>query len=527
MRTVPGLIEIAAVTPLGVTARPPIGDVVGLLDAAEATHPERAFLIGDVRLSYRQAAELTRRAAAWLARAGVRRGDRVLIVAANRVEVILLVLAAVRLGAIFAILHEATRPRSLAPILAQVRPIVTAFDRSTAPLASLASDTITVGLDGEPVAPGGARAEELFQSPETQLPALSFSRTDPLGLVYTSGSTGVPRGVVVSHSNVVFTTAAIQERLRYRASDVVGVFLPLSFDYGLYQVFLAANVGAALFLGQPGSSGPPLLKLVHEHAITVLPVVPSMVGSLIKLLDRTGAALPSLRCLTSTGDHLPEQQVEELRRRLPGTQIYPMYGLTECKRVSILLPEEWPSRRRSVGRPLIGTTVQVIGPDGHPLPPETPGEIVVSGRHVTLGYWQAPDETCQRFGSVEPTPERQLRTGDVGWLDATGFLYVLGRADSLLKHRGFRISAAEVEAEACRVPGVLEAGLVATPGDELHLAVRTTGDGIDADRIRRHLLSQLEWFKVPERIHLVDDLPRTPNQKLDRRELAALLSGGS
>jgi len=521
---VPSLIQFPEIADEGAIrwAAPDIQDVVGLLDAAESVFADRDFLLGSERLTYRSVGDLSRRAAGWLARAGVRPGDRVLVIAANQIEVILIALAAWRLGAVITLLHEETTRRNLKRVADEIRPIVSVFDPSTIGLAELVADSILVAIGPDPRLGQVVPVQELFAAADAVLPPVSRAPDDPVCLIFTSGTSGEPRGVVVSHDNVLFTTAAIQERLGYRADDVVGLFVPLSFDYGLYQLFLAANVGASLYVGKPESVGPAILQLIEHHNISVLPAIPSLIGSLLKLLDRDTETLPKLRCVTSTGDHLPVPQVEALQMRLPRARIFPMYGLTECKRVSILLPEELARKQGTVGRPLTGTTARVVGPTGDFVSPGVPGELVVGGRTVALGYWQEPGETARRFRVNNRTGERELWTGDICQIDEDGFLRVLGRTDALLKHRGFRISSAEIELEACSAPGVVEAGVVRSTKGELHLFARVAEDSSGPARIRQLLRDNLEWFKVPEHVHVVDDLPRTLNGKIDRTELEAI-----
>jgi acyl-coenzyme A synthetase/AMP-(fatty) acid ligase len=524
MSLAPGVIQLPEIADEGavLSAAPEILDVVGLLDAAESVFADRNFLLGSERLTYRRVGDLSRRAAGWLARTGVRPGDRVLIIAANQIEVILIAIAAVRLGAVITLLHEETTSRNLKRVTDQIRPVVSVFDPSTIGLAGLVADSIVVAIGPNPRLARVVPVQDLFAAADAVLPAVSRAPADPVCLIFTSGTSGEPRGVVVSHDNVLFTTAAIQERLRYRADDVVGLFVPLSFDYGLYQLFLAANVGASVYVGRPDSAGPAILQLIERHNVSVLPAIPSLIGSLLKLLHRDTETLPKLRCVTSTGDHLPVPQVEALQRKLPCAQIFPMYGLTECKRVSILLPEELARKPGTVGRPLTGTTVRVVGPSGDFLSPGLPGELVVGGRTVALGYWQAPAETARRFRLNNRTGERELWTGDICQIDEDGFVRVLGRTDALLKHHGFRISSAEIEMEACGAPGVVEAGLIRSAKGELHLFARIVEDNGGPARIRQLLRDNLEWFKVPEHVHVVDELPRTLNGKIDRAELEAI-----
>ncbi len=507
------------------SADPTLRDVLSFLDAAESPFPERDFLVSDERLTYRRVGELSRRAAASLASAGVRHGDRVLLTAGNQVDVVLITLAALRLGAIVALLHEGTTRRNLKRVVEQIEPAVAVLDRSTVDLRDVLPGWLVIGIDTEPELAGVLPVQQLFAAGHTTLPHVSVAPDDPVFLIFTSGSSGEPRGVIVSQDNVIFSTGAIQERLAYERDDVVGLFVPLAFDYGLYQIFLAANVGASIYVGQPSSVGPAILRLIERHHVSVLPAVPSLIGSLLKLLDRGTEILPDLRCITSTGDHLPAPHIERLQQRLPGAKIFPMYGLTECKRVSILLPQELTDRKGTVGRPLTGTKVRVVSPAGDALPAGVSGELVVTGRNVTLGYWQHTDETQRRFRVNEGTGERELWTGDICEVDKEGFVRVLGRNDALLKHQGFRISSAEVELEACRFHHVVEARLVCSAKGELHLFARLSGENGGPAGIRQLLSNNLEWFKVPEHVHVVDDLPRTLNGKTDRTELQALANG--
>jgi acyl-CoA synthetase (AMP-forming)/AMP-acid ligase II len=225
--------------------------------------------------------------------------------------------------------------------------------------------------------------------------------------------------------------------------------------------------------------------------------------------------------ITTTGDFLPETTRTALGTLLPRTALYPMYGLTECKRVSILLPHEQVTHRGSVGRPLDGTEVFTTDDRGR-LPPGAVGEIVVRGENVTLGYWrdaEATDEVFRR--SDDGVPE--LRTGDLGAVDADGFLRVVGRQDSLVKRNGFRISLVEIEEAALAETSVRDAAAVLEAGSaRLHLFVAPAVPGA-ASRLRERLADDLEPHKLPNEIHVLRTLPRTANGKIDRRTLTAAL----
>lgn len=479
------------------------------LEQASARWPDRPLLDdGASVLSYADAAQRTAALAGWLQQLGLRAGDRLLIAAPNRLELPLLAFAALRLGAIFSLLPAQLQPAGLVKILDQCAPALLLLDASTAPLAVAAEGRCPVArLDhagsGEPNAPANPGAD------------------DPAFLVFTSGSTGTPRGVILSHGNVAFVTPAIQARLQYQEQDRIGVLLPLAFDYALYQLFLACQSGACMVLGRPEQVGPGLPQWLEQQRIRVLPGVPTLFAALLRLLEHRPRALPELRLLSNTGERLPPAQIDRLQQRLPQARIFPMYGLTECKRVSILLPGERATHPDSVGRALDGTRVFAVDADGRVLPPGSPGEIAVQGPHLSPGYWNAPEETAARFRSVEGV--RTLFTGDRGLVDAEGFLSFEARADFLIKHRGTRLNPAEVEEAALTLPGVTAAGCAKDEaGDLLHLFLTVRGAAPEPAAVLAGLATVLERAKLPDRVHVLEELPRTANQKLDRKALRAL-----
>ncbi|MCE9671613.1 acyl--CoA ligase [Myxococcus stipitatus] len=503
-----------------------------LLDDAARLHGDRPFLRDErTCFTYVELASASRRLGGWLAGQGLRRGDRAVILTRNRVEVALAAFATARIGGAFTVLHGGLREAGLRRILAQVTPAVAFLDESTAHLASAFEGVPIVWVGGGAVPATGHGLERILETGRAECPPFTGVDVDPVCLVYTSGSTGAPRGVTLSHDNILFVVAAIQARLQYTREDVVGVFLPLSFDYGLYQVFLAAQVGATVFVGGAELAGPALVTTLERQRVTVLPGVPTLFAALLKLLERRGAGGLRLRALTNTGAHLPSGHVALLRQRLPGVAVFPMYGLTECKRVSILLPEEVEAHPGSVGRALPGTEAMILDEEGRELPPGEVGELVIQGRHVALGYWGAPEETALRYRLHPRGLGRVLYSGDLFRMDAEGFLQFVGRKDFLLKRRGFRLHPLEIEDVACALPGVAEAGVVQeADSDRLHLFVTATG-GPDAPPGREAgvldaLASRLEAHKVPDRVHWVPELPRTPNGKLDRAALSTWVERG-
>ncbi|MEU8001122.1 class I adenylate-forming enzyme family protein [Catellatospora sp. NPDC049111] len=479
--------------------------VHGLLDAAAARHPDRpAVMTTEASLSYGELAACSRRIAAVLHGRGVRTGDRVLLLGHNGHALVAAIHAVSRLGAAFVVVSTTVRPFQLRHMLADAGPAAVLADAEFHQLLAEAGNTAPVVTL---VAAAGAAEADFPQAPA------DAGRT--AALIYTSGSTAMPKAVVSTHANIGFATRAIQQRLQLRPDDVVGCFLPLAFDYGLYQVFLACSAGATLTLGTMADVGPGLLRRMHQWGVTVLPAVPSILSVLLSLLRRGPSGVPPLRALTNTGAHLPAGHVEQLRALLPGIAVYPMFGLTECKRVSILLPGETPARPDSVGRPLDGTRCEIVDEDGRVLPPHAVGQLVVYGPHVMAGYWRAPELTARRFGTG-PGGEPALFTGDLCAMDEHGFLYFHGRQDDIYKHRGFRVSTVEVEAAALDIAGIDAAAVVPHGGDGPVLYV--TGEH-DAAHVLAQLRTRLDDYKVPVAVRVVEQLPVTGNGKVDRRAL--------
>jgi acyl-coenzyme A synthetase/AMP-(fatty) acid ligase len=271
-------------------------------------------------------------------------------------------------------------------------------------------------------------------------------------------------------------------------------------------------------------AGPELVRVLDAQGVTVLPGVPTLFAALLKMLARSPHPLPRLRALTNTGDRLPRAHIEQLRARLPTASVFPMFGLTECKRVSIMLPEELDAHPDSVGRALAGTEVRIVDDAGQTLPPGETGELVVRGRHVALGYWRAEAESQLRFRRANGQA-RELWSGDYCRMDAEGFLYFHGRRDALLKHRGFRISPLEIEEAACQIAGVSEAGVVQSDADgALHLFVCLHEPGLTTHAIVADLRGRLEPVKIPDHVHVVNALPKTANRKTDRNQLKQQLA---
>lgn len=485
-----------------------------LLDTAAARHPDApAITAGQRTDSYADLAARSRRAAGWLTARGIGRRDRVVVLTHDHGLQVPVLFGCARIGAIFVLLHEELADPTVLHVLTDTEPALLITDRPAA-----ATEARRLGV---PVVPATAARDGVDVTDPVDPPRpLSV---DPVCLIYTSGSTGLPNAVVSTHGQMVFAARAIQSQLRYGPGDVVFSLLPLSFDYGLYQIFLAALGGAHVHLGSAQDAGMVLLRRLRDVGATVLPALPALAAILARLLERYGGTV-DLRLITNTGADLPGPTLTRLRRLLPALRVQLMFGLTECKRVSIMPPDGDLARPGACGRPLPGTEVRVVDDDGAPLPPGGIGEIVVRGPHVMAGYWRRPELTARRFHRSDDLFV-ELRSGDYGYLDGDGYLYFVGRRDDIYKSRGFRVSATEVEAAALRVPGVAAAALLAPTGQRPEPVLFAVTD-LDEPTFRERLREQLEHYKVPRHCELVDALPLNQNGKTDKKALAARAGAG-
>ncbi|MBT2383360.1 class I adenylate-forming enzyme family protein [Streptomyces sp. ISL-11] len=486
----------------------------GLLDTAAHDHPDRpAVSDRTTTVTYRELAAASRRVAAWLDGQGLTAGDRVVAVCPPSVPVAALVFGAVRHGLVFSVLHEQVRGSALDHVLGDCEPALLISDDAAARQAA--------GERGIPARTVGALAGAMTDGAESAGPARAPLTVDPVCLIYTSGTTSRPKAVVSTHQQVVFAARAIQERLGYRPDDVVYCPLPLSFDVGLYQLFLGACAGAHVHLGDAAQAGPLLVRNLARTDATVLPAVPAVAEGLARMLRRGTTALPRLRLLTSTGAAMPPEALATLRERLPDLRVQLMFGLTECKRIAIMPPDGDLARPGACGLPLAGTEVFTVDDKGGRLPPGELGEFVVRGPHVMAGYWRRPELTAERFLRDEGLFP-QLRTGDYGWIDDDGYLYFDGRRDDIYKERGFRVSTTEVESAARRVAGV-ESAAVLAPTQERSAALAVVGD-VRPEEVLVAMREEIEEFKIPRRCAVLPAFPLNGNGKVDRKALALLLA---
>ena len=501
-----------------------------LLASAEEAPDRTAVITHDERVSYAELLDRARRIAVVLQDRGVERGDRVAIFMDNSVTAVAAIYGASMAGGAFMFVNPQTKQDKLRYILNDSgTSAMIADDRlvSIAEGAAAGAPALRVLLATRGDAPRSGSVEDLED-------ALAATRHGPrsvgsialdlAALVYTSGSTGNPKGVMLSHQNMVFTTESLIEYLRLSSADRILNVLPLAFDYGLYQAIMAIRLAATLVL-EPSFAFPAhVVTRVQEEGVTVIPGVPTVFARLIALHRSHPITMPTVRTITNTAAHLPDDYVPILHQMSPGAAVYKMYGLTECKRVSYLDPDLIGDRPASVGKAIPGTEVQVLDDDRRPVAAGERGVLYVRGPHVMMGYWNLPEETARVLVPGRYHGERMLCTHDVFRMDADGFLYFVGRKDDIIKSRGEKVSPVEVENVLHGIPGVREAAVIGVPDDVLGEAVRAyvvMSDGAVADEraFRRQCMARLENHMVPRDVVFLDELPKTSSGKVRKQSL--------
>ncbi|MGZ4968618.1 MAG: class I adenylate-forming enzyme family protein [Methylobacter sp.] len=503
--------------------------------ATAARRPDHTALVaGDIRISYREVADYACRLAHALRMRGVRRGDRVAIFMDNTWQCALSIYGVLLAGGVFVVVNVQTKSDKLAFILCDsdarvllsesnlVRVFGPAAEQLPALQILTAGNISTLPSDTESL------DHALTDMPTTPPPQSSIS-LDLASLIYTSGSTGEPKGVMHSHQSMLFALQSLVEYLRLDDTDRLLCVLPLAFDYGLYQWLMTVYTGSTLVLERSFAYPAQVFNALEAEDVTVFPGVPTIFAMLLAAHERQALSFTKIRRVTNTAAALPANFNARLREIFPNADIYRMYGLTECKRVSYLPPEQIEQKPESVGIAIPGTEVMVLDQTGQPVKPGAVGTLHVRGSHVMLGYWKQPEKTAHMLKSGPLPGERLLCTHDLFTVDEDGYLYFIGRTDDIIKSRGEKISPLEVETALYSIQGIREAAVLGIPDLLLGQAVIAfvsliEENSLSGGQIKKLCGDKLEAFMVPKQVMILPELPKSANNKTDKKALAALFS---
>lgn len=508
-------------------------------EAAARTPDGPALIYQRTQTSYGELARHIASTASGYVRLGLGHQERVAVFLEKRTETVVALFAAAAAGAVFVPINPLLKPDQVAYILrdCNVRILVTSRDRYALLAESLRDchDLHTVV-----VVDGGATSTDShwhavdWTALHSEHPAILHRviDTDMVGILYTSGSTGKPKGVVLSHQNMVAGAQSVASYLGNRQDDRLLAVLPLSFDYGLSQITTAFWSGACAVLMNyllPRD----VLRTAERDEITGLAAVPPLWVQLAQLEWPT-AVKGRLRYITNSGGKMPGSVVTALRNKLTSTKVFLMYGLTEAFRSTYLPPSELDRRPDSIGKAIPNAEVMVVREDGSPCAPGEPGELVHRGALVSLGYWNDPAKTAERFRPEPnqpagiPVVRLAVWSGDTVQMDDEGYLYFVARKDDMIKTQGYRVSPTEVE-EVLYATGLLtEAVAIGVPHPTQGQAIvavvvpRSAAD-FDAELVLSQCRQRLPAFMVPALVKSYASLPRNPNGKIDRKHLAGEL----
>lgn len=514
--------------------------------AAQGQGSRPALLFRDTVLSYAELAEQVENAARGLLAEGLGAAERVAIYLPKQPETVVGIFATAAAGGCFVPVNPVLKPRQVSYILrhSQARVLITSAQRLQQLAAELpaCSDLHTLVL----VDTLAAERRETLASELRGLNVIEWQAllaaparaphrridTDMTALLYTSGSTGNPKGVVLSHRNMVAGARSVAEYLENTADDRLLAVLPLSFDAGLSQITTAFSVGASVVLMDyllPRD----VLKAVARYAVTGLAAVPPLWNQLLQLAWPDEVA-DTLRYVTNTGGAMPVASTRALQDKLPHTRVFLMYGLTEAFRSTYLPPEQVQQRPQSIGKAIPNAEILVVNEAGELCAANEPGELVHRGALVALGYWNDPEKTAERFRPAPgqdpalPLAEIAVWSGDQVVRDEEGYLYFVSRKDDMIKTSGYRVSPTEVE-EVAYLSGLIGgAAALGLPHAQLGQAIAlvvTPAAQANNETLERELLAvcqrELPNFMVPARVIVRAALPHNQNGKIDRRALNA------
>ena len=493
--------------------------LVANLIAAAARFPDRcAVQDGTTRLSYGELLNQAASIASHLREQGLQQGERVALILPNSAEFVAAYYGVLMAGGVAVLLNAAGKSRDFAAWLRDCEPTFVLLDPrladAAASIAELPRPAVVWKTSGDASAAFGLSIPR--QSFAVQAPC---NQDDPACILYTSGTTSRPKGVVLSHGNLASNTASIAEYLQLAAQDSIVTVLPFYYSYGSSVLHSHVLVGARLILEKNFVYPHAVIESLARERATGFAGVPSTFALLLSRVKLHDYDLLSLRYVTQAGGAMSAAITQQLREALPNASVFVMYGQTEATaRLSYLPPQHLERKLGSVGVAIPGVTLEVRNEQGGPAAIDEVGEVWARGPNVMLCYWRNEQATA------DVKRDGWLKTGDMGRMDSEGYLYLAGRRSDMIKSGAHRIHPQDIEDVIAELPQVREVAVVGVDDPILGQAIRAFVALADAAvltpmQIQAHCRERLANYKIPKTVTIVASLPRTASGKIRRAEL--------
>jgi long-chain acyl-CoA synthetase len=483
-----------------------------------AVDSQIALIDNDTPVTYVALIQQMHAIAATLQQASVGVGDKVGIFADNSAFWVASYLATIRLGAVAVPFSAVIAPPHLKDVLDYIDSKVMIFSKRYLRkyAKSIPTDTTIIVEDVTLAGELGITATQIVAAANPIASVHVNTATQLAALMFTSGSTGKPKAVMVSHENIIANTTSIIQYLHLIQQDRILCVLPFYYCFGTSLLHTHLRVGGSLVLSE---FWPPVIRKIIEYECTGFAGVPSTYQLLLRNSEIAALTFPTLRYVQQAGGKLAPVFIQELVKALPSTEIFVMYGQTEATaRLGYLPPAELQRKAGSIGKAVPGVTLEIVGTEGETLLPQQEGEIVASGASITLGYWKDPDTTAQTYRNG------RLHTGDRGYYDEEGYIFITDREKDFIKSSGYRCSSQEIEEHILKLADVLETAVIGIP-DEVRgeaiiaFVVLKPGSELTPMAVQQHSRQVMPFYMVPYKVVMIESLPKNEYNKVQKRAL--------
>jgi long-chain acyl-CoA synthetase len=491
----------------------------GMVADAAARNPDgEALVCGNSRMDWREVAQRSADIAAGFGKLGLQRGDRIAVLLGNRIEFVLTMFAAAHAGLVTVLLSTRQQKPEIAYVLTDCGAKLLIHEAALAGRVPDAQDipdlAFRIAVDDDPRL---SRFSEFVDNAPAAAP-VEVGEEDTAMILYTSGTTGKPKGAMLAHCTIIHSSMVFVSCLKLTAADRSIAAVPLGHVTGVVANITTMLRCAGALIIMPEFKAAEYLKVAARERVTYTVMVPAMYNLCLLQPDFDSYDLSSWRIGGFGGAPMPIATIERLATKIPGLKLINCYGATETTSPSTMMPGELTaSHIDSVGLPCPGAEIIAMGPDGYALPPGEIGEIWIRSGSVIKGYWNNPTATAESFTAGF------WHSGDLGSVDAESFVRVFDRQKDMINRGGLKIYSAEVESVLSGHPAVVESAIIAKPcpvlGERVH-AVVVTRTPVGGEVLRAWCAERLSDYKVPETIDLTSDpLPRNANGKVMKRQL--------